>query len=325
MAASGHATQKEGSLMADEQIYDVMILGSGPAGGTAAIYTSRAGLKTALVTGPVPGGQLTGTSEIENFPGFPQGLKGPQFGELLEQQARRFGTEFIFDIITAVDLSVRPFVLRAEEAAYRCRALIVCTGSSPRRLGLAAEREFTGRGVSYCATCDGRFFEGKTVAVAGGGDSAAEDASYLARLAGKVYVIHRRGELRAHAAMQKKVQENPKIEFLWHSVIEDLKGDERGLRRIVVRDVRDGAVKEVPTDGLFVAIGHTPNAGLFKDSLELDAQGYIVTDRLTRTKVPGVFAAGDVADPHFRQAITAAGTGCAAGMEATRYLEAEGE
>lgn len=308
-----------------EEIYDVMILGSGPAGGTAAIYASRAGLKTAVLTGPVPGGQLTGTSEIENFPGFPKGLKGPQFGALIEEQAKRFGTKFIFDVITAVDLSQRPFTLRAEEAAYRCRALIICTGSSPRRLGIAAEREFAGRGVSYCATCDGRFFEGKTVAVAGGGDSAAEDASYLARLANKVYVIHRRGEMRAHAAMQKKVLENPKIEFLWHSMVEDLKGDERGLRRIVVREVMAWVTREVEVDGLFVAIGHTPNSGLFKEKLELDAHGFIVTDRLTRTKVPGVFAAGDVADPYFRQAITAAGTGCAAGMEATRFLEAEGE
>jgi len=301
--------------------WDVLILGSGPAGGTAAIYAARAGLRTALVSGPMPGGQLAATSRVENFPGFPEGVEGPDFGRRVEEQARKFGAEFLLDIIAGVDLSSPPFLLKGQSDEYRCRALVVSTGSSPRRLGLPAEREFANRGVSTCATCDGRFYEGKTVAVVGGGDSAAEEASYLARLASGVHVIHRRDELRAGPVMARRVLDNPKITVEWNSVVVDLKGNDSGLREAVLRDTKTDAERTLPVDGLFLAIGHVPNSDLFKGCLDLDDQGYIVTDKLARTNVAGVFAAGDVADPHFRQAITAAGTGCAAAMQAERYLD----
>jgi thioredoxin reductase (NADPH) len=303
--------------------WDVLILGSGPAGGTAAIYAARAGLKTALVSGPMPGGQLTTTGVIENFPGFPNGIQGPQFAQAVEEQARRFGAEFLFDIVSRVDLARPPFGLFSEEKEYRARALIVSTGSSPRRLGLPAERELAGRGLSYCATCDGRFFQGKQVAVVGGGDSAAEEALYLARLAARVYLVHRRDRLRAGPVLEQRVLENPKIEPRWNCVVEDLKCGAAGLEQAVLRDTRGGERREIDVQGVFVAIGHVPNSALFKDWLDLDAAGYIVTDGRTRTKIPGVFAAGDVADPHYRQAITAAGSGCMAAMEAARYLEAQ--
>ena len=301
--------------------WDVLILGSGPAGGTAAIYAARAGLRTALVSGPMPGGQLAATSRVENFPGFPEGVEGPDFGRRVEEQARKFGAEFLLDIIAGVDLSSPPFLLKGQSDEYRCRALVVSTGSSPRRLGLPAEREFANRGVSTCATCDGRFYEGKVVAVVGGGDSAAEEASYLARLASRVHVIHRRDELRAGPIMAARVLDHPRITVEWNSVVTDLKGDDSGLREVVLRDTKTGAERTLRADGLFLAIGHVPNSDLFKGRLDLDDQGYIVADKLTRTSAVGVFAAGDVADPHFRQAITAAGTGCAAAMQAERYLD----
>ena len=300
---------------------DVIILGSGPAGGTAAIYTSRANLKTILITGPMPGGQPSTTSLIENFPGFPQGIEGPRMGMLVEEQAKRFGAEFVFDIIQSVDLSGRPFRLRGQQKEYLAGSLIICTGSSPRRLGIAAEKQFEHRGLSTCATCDGRFFEGKTVAVVGGGDSAVEEAIYLSRLASKVYLIHRRDALRAGPVLEERATENEKIEFVWNAIVDDLAGDETGLKQVIVRDVKTDEKKTLEVQGLFIAIGHTPNASLFADWLDLDEQGYIVTDRRTRTNIEGVFAAGDVADPYFRQAVTAAGTGCAAAIEATRYLE----
>ena len=304
---------------------DVLILGSGPAGGTAAIYASRASLKTVLITGPMPGGQPSTTSRIENFPGFPEGLEGPRMGMLIEEQARKFGTELVFDIIRSADLSGRPFRLKGQQKEYLAGALIICTGSSPRRLGIAAEKEFEHRGLSTCATCDGRFFEGKTVAVVGGGDSAVEEALYLSRLAPKVYVIHRRDALRAGPTLEKRATENEKIEFVWDSVVADLKGDDSGLKQIVVSNVKTDEQRTLDAEGLFIAIGHTPNTTLFEGLLDLDEQGYIMTDRRTHTNVEGVFAAGDVADPHFRQAVTAAGTGCAAAIEATRYLESLAE
>ncbi|MBN2581770.1 MAG: FAD-dependent oxidoreductase, partial [Planctomycetes bacterium] len=265
--------------------YDVVILGSGPAGGTAAIYTSRANLRTALITGPMPGGQPSTTHLIENFPGFPDGVEGPKMGMLVEQQARKFGAEFLFDVIESVDLSARPFQLKGQQDDYAARALIVATGSSPRRLGIAAEKEFEHRGVSTCATCDGRFFEGKTVAVVGGGDSALEEAVYLARMTAKVYVIHRRDALRGGPVLQKRAGENEKIEFVWNAVVDDLKGDEAGLKQIIVKDVRDGKLRTIDAQGLFVAVGHTPNTSLFTaargsggPTLQVDEQGYIVTD-----------------------------------------------
>ncbi|HOI55479.1 MAG TPA: thioredoxin-disulfide reductase [Phycisphaerae bacterium] len=311
--------------------YDVVILGSGPAGGTAAIYAARAHLTTALVTGPVPGGLPSTTHLIENFPGFPEGVEGPKMGMLVEQQARRFGAEFLFDIVESVDLSAWPFRMKMQQDDLAAKALIIATGSSPRRMGIPAEKEFEHRGVSTCATCDGRFFEGKPVAVVGGGDSALEEAVYLARMASKVTVIHRRDALRGGPVLQQRARENPKIDFAWNAVVANLKGDQAGLRQVVLKDTRDGTTRTLDVQGLFVAIGHTPNTELFKPAagapgpaLQLDEQGYIVTDKRTRTNIEGVFAAGDVADPHFRQAITAAGTGCAAAIEATRYLESLG-
>jgi thioredoxin reductase (NADPH) len=311
--------------------YDVVILGSGPAGGTAAIYAARAHLATALVTGPVPGGLPSTTHMIENFPGFPDGVEGPRIGMLVEQQARKFGAEFMFDVVESLDLSARPFVLKTQQDELAARALIVATGSSPRRLGIPAEKEFEHRGVSTCATCDGRFFEGKAVAVVGGGDSALEEAVYLARMASKVTVIHRRDALRGGPVLQQRAHENPKIDFAWNAVVDDLRGDQAGLKQVILKDTRDGSARTLDVQGLFVAIGHTPNTGLFTRAhdagsppLQYDDLGHIVTDRRTRTSIEGVFAAGDVADPHFRQAITAAGTGCAAAIEATRYLEALG-
>ena len=306
-------------------LYDLLILGSGPAGGTAAIYAARANLKTALLSGPMPGGQLTTTSRVENFPGFPDGIEGPKFGQLVEAQARQFGAEFFFDIVTAVDLSQRPFVLKSEEKQYRARAVIISTGSSPRRLGIPAEDEFANRGLSTCATCDGRFYQGKVVAVVGGGDSAAEEATYLARMAARVHLVHRRDELRAGPTLVRRVTENPKISPEWNSVVEDLRGDDSGLKQMILKHTVTGQRRTIDVSGVFVAIGHTPNSKLFQGQLDLDDQGYIITDCRTRTNVPGVFAAGDVADPHFRQAVTAAGTGCAAAITAERYLDSLGE
>ena len=307
-----------------KDIYDILILGSGPAGGTAAIYAARANLRTAVLSGPAPGGQLAATARVENFPGFPKGVEGPAFGRLVEEQARQFGAEFLFDVITEADLSGRPFVLRSEEHVYRCRALIVSTGSSPRRLGLEAERRFANRGVSTCATCDGRFYMDKTVAVVGGGDSAAEEAGFLSRLASKVHLIHRRGALRAGPLLAQRVLSNEKIVVEWNSVVEGLEGDEGGLTRVILRDTQSGETRPLEVSGLFLAIGHVPDSALFKDWLDLDAEGYIVADKRTRTTIAGVFAAGDVADPHFRQAVTAAGTGAAAAIEAERYLASLG-
>lgn len=304
--------------------HEVIVLGSGPAGATAAIYASRAHLSTALISGPMPGGQISTTSVIENFPGFPEGIQGPQLGMMVEKQARRFGTDFIFDMIEKVELGERPFTLVGGNETYTCDSLIIATGSNPRRLNLPAEKLFENRGLSYCATCDGRFFEGKIVGIVGGGDSALEEALYLARLASKVYVIHRRDALRAGPLLQKRAREEENIEFIWNATVADLQGDDAGLTEALLRVLPEGGHLTLELNGLFVAIGHTPNSKIFADWLELDEQGYIVADCLTHTSVEGVFAAGDVADPNFRQAITAAGTGCRAGMEAARFLEAVG-
>lgn len=307
-----------------KQHHEVLVLGSGPAGATAAIYASRAHLSTALISGPMPGGQISTTTTIENFPGFPEGIQGPQLGMLVEKQARRFGTDFIFDIIHKVDLSKRPFTLHGQETSYTCDSLIIATGSKPRRLDIPSEQLFENRGLSYCATCDGRFFENKVVGVVGGGDSALEEALYLSRLASKVYIIHRRDALRAGPLLQKRAREEPRIEFIWNATVADLQGDDAGLTEVLLRVVPEGGHLTLEMNALFVAVGHTPNSQLFTDWLDLDDQGYIVADCLTHTSIQGVFAAGDIADPNFRQAITAAGTGCRAGMEAARFLEAVG-
>ncbi|MGH7334534.1 MAG: thioredoxin-disulfide reductase [Candidatus Rokuibacteriota bacterium] len=301
----------------------VIIIGSGPAGYTAAIYAARANLAPLMFTGVQAGGQLMLTTLVENYPGFVDGVMGPELMDVMRRQAERFGTEIVAEDVAAVDFTRRPFTVKAGEHGQEAGAVIIATGASAKLLGLPAEAKLMGRGVSTCATCDGFFFKDQTIMVVGGGDSALEEALYLARLGRKVEVVHRRNTLRASKIMQEHAFKNPKIEFIWNAVVDDIfdvaQGRVTGVR---LRDVVTGALHERPVDGLFIAIGHEPNTGLFRDQLELLANGYLkVAPGTTQTSVPGVFAAGDVADYVFRQAVTAAGTGCMAALEAERYLE----
>jgi thioredoxin reductase (NADPH) len=301
----------------------VVIVGSGPAGLTAAIYAARANLQPLLVEGLQPGGQLTITTDVENYPGFPEGITGPELMDRTRKQAERFGTEFVSGEVVKVDLAKRPFTLELEASeAIQGDALVVAAGATARYLGLPSETRYRGRGVSACATCDGFFYRGKPVAVVGGGDTALEEALHLAHFASAVTVIHRRGELRASKYMQERAHQDPKIAWAWHSVIAEVLGVEgKGVTGVRLRDVRDNAERTVAVDGLFVAIGHQPNTAVFRGLLEMDEVGYLkVTPGSTRTSVAGVFAAGDVADPVYRQAITAAGTGCMAAIEVERFL-----
>ncbi|MBI4715024.1 MAG: thioredoxin-disulfide reductase [Nitrospirae bacterium] len=304
-------------------VHNVIIIGSGPAGFTAAIYTARANLKPLLIEGIQVGGQLTITTDVENYPGFPDGVLGPKLMEDMKQQALRFDTQVINGEVTAVDLSRRPFVVRVGDRAYETQTLIVATGASAQLLGLESEKKLMGSGVSACATCDGFFFRGKEVAVVGGGDTALEEAGFLTRFAEKVTIIHRRDQLRGSKIMQEKAFRNEKIAFAWDSVIDDILGVEEGrVRGVRLRNVKTSALTEVKYDGVFIAIGHSPNTALFQGQLERDEKGYLKTYQGTATSVPGVFAAGDVADAVYRQAVTAAGTGCMAAIDAERYLEA---
>jgi thioredoxin reductase (NADPH) len=303
-------------------LHDVVILGSGPSGLTAAVYAARANLRPLVIEGfPGAGGQLMLTTDVENYPGFPEGILGPELMEKFRDQAARFGAEFVTADADRVDFSSRPFGVWADGREFRARTVIVSTGASARMLGLEAEGRLLGHGLSTCATCDGFFFRGQDVAVVGGGDSAIEEANFLTRFGEKVTVIHRRDELRASKIMQDRAFANPKIDFVWNSVVEDLLGDDKlsGLR---LRNVVTGDLSEMAFGGVFVAIGHDPNTKLFDGQLQLDAAGYIVTSEGTRTSVEGVFAAGDVVDHVYRQAVTAAGTGCMAAMDAERFLEA---
>ncbi len=302
-----------------------IILGSGPAGLTAAIYAARGQLDPLVITGSQPGGQLTGTTEIENFPGFPDGIDGTELMDRMRRQAERFGACFFDGSATRVELNQRPFRVHFEDRTATCDTLIVATGATPRKLGLEGEVELYGRGVSVCATCDGFFYRGKQVVVVGGGDTAMEDAVFLTRFADKVTVVHRRDSLRASPPMQKRAFDNEKIDFIWNSAVEKICSDESGVTGLKVKNLQTGATVDLPCDGLFVAIGHTPNTGLFTGQLELDEDGYIVTTDGVRTNIPGVFAAGDVQDALYRQAITAAGSGCRAAMAAERYLEQLGQ
>ena len=305
-------------------VRDVIVLGSGCAGSTAAIYTARAILSPLVLEGREPGGQLTLTTEVENFPGFPEGIQGPELVALMRKQAERFGAEYRTETVASVDLSKRPFSVRTEENEYRSRTLIVATGASARLLGLESERKLMGRGVSTCATCDGAFFRNMEVAVVGGGDTAFEDAIFLTRFASKVLMIHRRDQFRASKIQVERARGNPKIEFILDTVVEDIFGSEKNeVAGIRLKNKKDGSETTRKVDGVFVAIGHDPNTKVFEGQIDLD-NGYIVLRDGARTSVEGVFAAGDVHDKVYRQAITAAGTGCRAAIEAERFLEAEG-
>ena len=310
--------------MADVKHSKVLILGSGPAGYTAAIYAARANLKPMLIQGLQPGGQLSITTDVENYPGFADVIQGPWLMEQMQAQAEHVGTEMVFDTIVEVDLDARP--LRAigdSGTVYTGDSLVICTGAQARWLGLESETRFRGFGVSACATCDGFFYRDKTVAVVGGGNTAAEEAIFLTNFASKVVLIHRRDSLRAEKILQDRVFANPKIEPLWDSVVDEVRGEDEplGVTGLKLRNVKTGAQSELPVHGLFVAIGHDPATALFKGKLEMDSEGYIVTrPDSTATNVPGVFAAGDVKDKVFRQAVTAAGMGCMAALEAERYL-----
>jgi len=299
-----------------------LIIGSGPAGYTAAIYAARADLKPVMYQGIQPGGQLTITTEVENYPGYPNGIKGPEMMEEFKQQAERFGTQVRSGVVTSVDLSKRPFIVSADDGkTLNAECLIISTGATAKWLGLESEKKFMGMGVSGCATCDGFFYRGKDVAIVGGGDTAAEEATYLAKLCKKVYMIHRRGELRASKAMQHKVFNTSNIELLWDSVPEEVLGDDSGVTGIRIRNIKSGELRDIPVHGFFVAIGHKPNTELFQGQIDLDEMNYIKTKPgTTTTSVEGVFACGDVQDHYYRQAVTAAGTGCMAAIEAERFL-----
>ena len=302
-------------------VRNVVIVGSGPAGLTAAVYASRANLRPVVIEGVEAGGQLMLTTDVENYPGFVDGIMGPELMERMRKQAARFGTEYVTDNVTSVDLSSRPFGVSTSDTTYRANAVIVSTGASAKMLDVPGERRLLGHGVSTCATCDGFFFRERDIMVVGGGDSAMEEAIFLTKFARRVTVVHRRDRLRASKIMQERAFENPKIEFAWNRVVEEIVGDGK-VEAARLHDVVTGERTVVPTDGVFVAIGHTPNTSLFEGQLELSS-GYIVTrDGTTATSVDGVFAAGDVVDYRYRQAITAAGMGCMAAMDAERYLEA---
>jgi thioredoxin reductase (NADPH) len=300
---------------------DVVILGAGPAGLTAAIYAARANLAPVVVTGPLFGGQLALTTEVENFPGFPDGVLGPELMELMKRQAERFGAEVRIGEVTEVALTRNPLRMTLNGELIETKSLIIATGASARLLGVPGENEFFGRGVSTCATCDGFFYRGKNVAVVGGGDSAVEEGSFLTRYASKVYLVHRRDRLRASQILQDRAMKNDKIAFIWDTVVEEVIGDEgKGVAATRLRNVKTGAEQELPVDGVFIAIGHVPNTKLFEGQLKLDEQGYIVTDSRMHTNLKGVFACGDCQDYTYRQAITAAGTGCMAAIEAEKFL-----
>jgi thioredoxin reductase (NADPH) len=299
----------------------VVIIGSGPAGYTAAIYAARATLQPLLFEGFQPGGQLTITSEVENYPGFADGVMGPALMEEMRKQAARFGTRFLGGQVTRVDLSGRPFRLWVEQEAYTADAVIVATGASAKWLGIPSEKQYQGRGVSACATCDGFFFRNLEVAVVGGGDTAIEEATFLTKFASKVHLIHRRGELRASRIMQQRARDNPKIALVWHTTVEEVLGDGKAVTGLRLRSTADGSTRELKVQGLFMGIGHEPNTALFTGQLGMNEVGYL-TVKLpsTATTVPGVFACGDVADPNYRQAVSAAGTGCMAAIDAERFL-----
>src|SRR5437667_64297 len=310
--------------MVENELRELIIIGGGPAGYTAALYAARANLNPLVIEGISFGGQLMITSDVENYPGYPEGVLGPEMMEDFRKQAERFGAEFLRDDVTAVDFSERPFRVEVGDNEYRARAVIVATGASARQLGLDSERALQGRGVSYCAVCDAAFFRDKEVVVVGGGDSAMEEAIFLTKFARKVTVVHRREEFRASPIMFDRARANEKIEFITNAVVDEVLGEEGRVTGVLIRDVNTGEIREIPAQGLFVAVGHDPNTSLFLEQLDHDEPGYLITQPgSTATNIPGVFAAGDVVDHVYRQAVTAAGTGAMAALDAERLLAAE--
>ncbi len=312
------------SQTTEQKVEKVLIIGSGPAGLTAAIYTARASLEPLMIEGEQPGGQLMTTTEVENFPGFPEGITGPELMDITRKQAARFGTRFEYGTVDKVDFSSRPLRVWVGQKEYRAHAVIVATGATARLLGLPSEKTFWGKGVSACATCDGAFFKGLDTAIVGGGDTAMEEALFLTRYSPKVYVIHRRDRFRASKIMAERVMSHPKIEVVWDSEVAEVKGDKL-VKQLVVRNLKSGENRTLNVEGLFIAIGHKPNTDVFKGILDMNETGYLVTKPdCTYTNVEGVFACGDVQDHVYRQAVSAAGTGCMAAIDAERWLESKG-
>jgi thioredoxin reductase (NADPH) len=296
-----------------------LIIGGGPTGLSAALYAARAELEPVVLTGMTIGGQVAITHIIENYPGFPEGLPGPELAELFKKQAERFGAKMVYDTATEVDFSEQPYRVTTYNGEYTADVVIIATGATPRYLGVPGEEELTGRGVSYCGTCDGFFFKGKDVVVVGGGDSAIEEGLFLTRYAEKVTVVHRRDELRASKILQQRAFDEPKMDFIWDTEVEEIEGEDQ-VQSVKMTNRKSGKKTKFDTDGVFIFIGHSPNTDIFKDSLELDENGYIVVNKFMETNIPGVYAAGEVADPDFRQVITSAGMGAAAAIQATRLL-----
>ena len=316
----GHLTKSEAVQKEQEAVdRDLVIVGGGPAGMTAGIYAGRAALKPLILVGQAFGGQAATTSEMVNYPGFPDGIGGMALAEQMAAHAARFGAETAFEEATSLDLNVCPFIVKTYGATYRAKTLIICTGTSPRKLGVPGERKFIGRGVSFCATCDGYFYKEKIVVVVGGGDSALDEGLYLTRFASEVVIVHRRDQLRATPILQARAQANPKVRFVWNTIVDEVLGEE-AVTGVRARNLQNGEVSVIPCHGVFVYIGLNPNTQLFRGQLELTPEGYIVTDKRQRTNIPGVFAAGDVQDPYFRQVVVAAGSGAAAAIEAERFL-----
>ena len=299
--------------------YDVIIIGAGPAGYTAGIYCSRARHDTLIISGLLPGGQLMNTTDVENYPGFDEGIMGPDLMLTMRKQAERMNTTIIDDVVVNVDFRAKPFKVLTGSEEYEAKAVIVCTGATPRKIGIEGEQTFSGKGVAYCATCDGAFFRNQDIAVVGGGDTCMEEATFLTKFASKVHIIHRRDTFRASKIMQDRALHNENIEVHWNSVIEDIKGDQK-VQQIILKDTKTGENKTLEMGGVFVAIGHEPNTELFKNQLEMDENGYIIQKQNTETSVKGVFTAGDVHDHRYRQAVTAAGFGCMSAIDVDKYL-----